>query len=65
MQAKVVKMIKHFLKFLQAYDSHQVQNMFALLLNPRFKPLEVVENYVGCEASYEVANDNSIKLKKH
>jgi hypothetical protein len=44
MQAKVVMVIKHFLKFLQAYDSHQVHNMFALMLDPQFKPLKVVEN---------------------
>jgi hypothetical protein len=31
MQAKVVKAIKHFLECLQAYDSHQMHNMIAVM----------------------------------
>jgi hypothetical protein len=45
MCAKVVKVIKPLLQFLQAYDSHQVHNMLALMFDPRFKSLRVVENY--------------------
>jgi hypothetical protein len=47
MWVEVVKVIKPFLQFLQAYDSQQVHNMFTLMLDPRFKYLKVVENYVG------------------
>jgi hypothetical protein len=43
MQVEVVKVIKPFLKFLQAYDSHQVHNMITLKLDPRFKFLRVVD----------------------
>jgi hypothetical protein len=43
MWVEVVKVVKPFLQFLQAYDLHQVHNMF----DPRFKSLMVVENYVG------------------
>jgi hypothetical protein len=50
MRAEIVKVIKPFLQFLQAYDSKQVHNMLALMLDPRFKSLKVVENYVGCGA---------------
>jgi hypothetical protein len=46
MRIEFVKVIKHFLLFSQAYDLHQVHNMFALMLDPRFKSLRVVENYV-------------------
>jgi hypothetical protein len=56
MQAKVVKVIKPFLQFLQTYDSHQVHNMFALMFNPRFKSLKVVENYVGRGACIHLAS---------
>jgi hypothetical protein len=47
MRIEVVKVIKYFLLFLQAYDLHQVHNMLVLMLDPRFKSLRVVENYVG------------------
>jgi len=47
MWIEVVKVIKPFLQFLQAYDSQQVHNMLALMFDPRFKYLKVVENYVG------------------
>jgi hypothetical protein len=50
MRVKVVKAIKPFLQCLQAYDSHQMHNMVALMLDPQFKSLRVVENYVGCGA---------------
>jgi hypothetical protein len=57
MRAKVVKVIKPFLQFLQTYDSHQVHNMFALMFNPRFKSLKVVENYVGRGACIHLASE--------
>jgi hypothetical protein len=47
MRVEVVKVIKPFPQFLQAYDSHQLHNMFTLMLDLRFKSLRVVENYVG------------------
>ncbi len=47
MQAQIVKVIKFYIYFLIAYDSHQVHNMFALMFDPHFKSLWVLENYVG------------------
>jgi hypothetical protein len=47
MRIEVLKVIKPFLQFLQAYDSHQVHNTLTVMLDPRFKSLRVVENYVG------------------
>jgi hypothetical protein len=38
-----------FLGFLRSFDFHQVHNMLALMLDPCFKTLQVVENYVGRE----------------
>jgi hypothetical protein len=48
MWSKVVKVIKPFLQFLQAYDGHQVHNMLVIMFDPCFKSLKVGENYVGC-----------------
>jgi len=42
-----VKVFKHFLNFLKAFDSNQVHNMFSLILDPCFKSLWVVESFVG------------------
>ncbi len=47
MQHEVMKVFKHFLEFLKTFDSHQVHNMLALILDPCFKSLQVVENFVG------------------
>jgi hypothetical protein len=47
MGAQVTKVIKPSFCFLIAYDAHQVHNMFALMLDPCFKFLRVLENYVG------------------
>jgi hypothetical protein len=47
MQVEVIKVIKKFLQFLQAYGSHQVHNMLTFMFDLTFKFLRVVENYVG------------------
>jgi hypothetical protein len=49
MQTKIIKVIKPFWQFLEVYDPHQVHNMLSIMLDPRFKSLRVVKNYVGCE----------------
>jgi hypothetical protein len=41
MGAQIIKVIKHSLCFLIAYDPHQGINMFSLMLDPRFKFLLV------------------------
>jgi hypothetical protein len=40
-------MLKFFITFLKSYDANQVHNMLAIMLDPRFKHLHVVKNYVG------------------
>ncbi len=47
MGAQVIKVIKPSFCFLIVYDPHQIHNMFALMFDPRFKFLQVLENYVG------------------
>ncbi len=46
----MLRLCKPFLQFLQAYDSQHVHNVLALMFDPKFKYLKVVENYVGCGA---------------
>lgn len=48
-QEEVVKVIRPFLQFLKSFDFCEVHNRLALMLDPYFKSLQVVENYVGCE----------------
>ncbi len=43
-------MIIPFFLFLKTFELHNVHNMLAILLDPRFKFLRIVENYVGCGA---------------
>jgi len=45
---EVVKVFKPFLEFLKAFKSHQIHIMLAVMLDPCFKSLSVVESFVGC-----------------
>ncbi len=40
-------MIRPFFLFLKTFDPHNVHNMVAIMLDPRFKSLRIVENYVS------------------
>jgi hypothetical protein len=42
-------MLNLFLVFIKAYDSNQVCNLFSIMLDPQFKHLCVMKNYVGCK----------------
>jgi hypothetical protein len=47
MWQEVMKVIKPILQFLKTFDSCHVHNMLALMVDPHYKSLRVVENYVG------------------
>ncbi len=47
MWQEVVKAIIPFLQFLKIFDYCQVHNMPALILDPHYKSLRIIENYVG------------------
>jgi hypothetical protein len=47
MQKEVVKVLKPFLQFLNLFYVDQVHNMLAIMLDPQFKSLRVMENLVG------------------
>jgi hypothetical protein len=47
MQQEFVKVLKPFVDFLKAFESHQIHNMLALMLDFHFKSLWIMENFVG------------------
>jgi hypothetical protein len=47
MWQEIIKVIKQFLLCLKIFDPQNVHNMIAIMLDPCFKSLQVVENYVG------------------
>jgi hypothetical protein len=48
MRLKVIKVIKPFLQFLKTFDGGHTHNMMAIMLDPCFKSLCVVENLLEC-----------------
>ncbi len=44
---KIIMVIKLFFLFLKAFDPQNVHNMFVIMLDPYFKILQVVKNYVA------------------
>ncbi len=51
MWQEISKEIRPFLLFLKLFDPHNVHNMLAIMLDPCFKYLRIVKNYVGCGAT--------------
>ncbi len=45
---EIIKVIRPYLFFFNIFDPHNVHNMLAIMLDPHFKSLWIVENYVGC-----------------
>jgi hypothetical protein len=41
--------IDSFLSFVTRYDERKVHNMLALMLDPRFKILKLISNFIGHE----------------
>jgi hypothetical protein len=61
MQQEVMKAIKLFLQFLKLFDSHQIHNMFALMLDPHFKSLQFFEKYVGHKITIHIVVEYDVK----
>ncbi len=58
---EVLKVIKPILQFLIVFDSFRVHNVLALMLDPCYKSLWVVENYVGCGNAIHLACEYDMK----
>ncbi len=56
-----MKLFKHFLKNLKAFHSRQVHNMLALMLDPHFKSLQVVESFVGYDNVIHLTIEYDVK----
>ncbi len=60
-----MKEIKLLLKFLKAFDSCQVHNMLALMLNVHFKSLWIVESFVGDSNVIHLTIEHDVKEVIH
>jgi hypothetical protein len=61
MQQEVVKVIKCFLQFWKLFDSHQIHNMFALMLDPHLKSLQVFKKYVWHKIAIHLVVEYDVK----
>ncbi len=61
-QLEVINVIKPFLEFLRSFDVRQAHNMMAIMLDPRFKALHIVENLVGCENAIQLTFKYDVKV---
>jgi hypothetical protein len=47
MKLKVLEVLQPFMSFLDGFEKNMGHNMLLLMLNPRFKSLQLVTNYIG------------------
>jgi hypothetical protein len=52
---------KPFMEFLKAFDFHQIHNMLALMLYPRFKSLQVMKSFVGHNNAIHLTIEYDVK----
>jgi len=62
MWLEVIKVIKPFLELLGSFDAGHAHNMVAIMLDPRFKTLRIVENLVGCRNAIQFAFEYDVKV---
>ena len=62
MAKTAVDVMKPFLRFSLQFVADQAQNMLSLMLDPRFKGLELVIQYVGVAAAKQVVEDYDRKI---
>jgi hypothetical protein len=51
-----------FLEFLKFFDTQRVQHMMAIMLNPHFKLLPIVENLVGHGNAIQPTSKSNVKV---
>jgi hypothetical protein len=57
MQGKVIGVLKPFLAFVSSFQPRHVHNMLVFMLEPHFKNLQSIKNYVGLELAMQVATN--------
>jgi hypothetical protein len=53
-QKEVYNVLDVFLSFIKKYDERKTHNMFALMLNMRYKNLGIIFNFLGKEPGINV-----------
>jgi hypothetical protein len=62
MQQEIIKVIIPFFLFLTTFDPQNVHNMFVIMLDPHFKSLRIMENYVGHGETICLASKYDVKI---
>jgi hypothetical protein len=62
MAGEVATVLRPLLSFARTFDVGKAHNMLALMLDPRFKDLEVILNYVGHDMAKQVVDDYDSKV---
>jgi hypothetical protein len=62
MWLEVIKVIKPFLELLRSLDAGRAHNMVAIMLDPCFKALCIVENLVGRKNAIQLAFEYDVKV---
>jgi hypothetical protein len=61
MQQQIIIILKPFFSFMLGFQPHKAHNMLAHMLDPRYKGLKLVINYVGKEQIFQITR----KYDKH
>jgi hypothetical protein len=62
MVGEVATVLRPFLSFARTFDAGKAHNMLALILDPRFKDLEVILKYVGHDVAKQVVDKFDSKV---
>ena len=62
MVGEVAIVLQPFLSFPHTFDAGKVHNILALMLDPQFKDLEVILNYVGHDVAKQVIDEHDNKV---
>jgi hypothetical protein len=62
MARQVANVLRLFLSFARKVKEGSTHNMICLMLDPRFKGLEVIVDYVGCEVAKQVVDEYDHKI---
>jgi hypothetical protein len=60
MQKQVVAILESFLSFFLSFQPYKIHNMLALMLNPQYKGLGLVIQYVGKEQAFQILGEYDI-----
>jgi hypothetical protein len=62
MQARIIGVLKLFLTFASSFQPHHAQNMLVFMLDPCFKNLQFIKDYVGLELAMQIATNYDRKF---